>query len=60
MIDIYGNVYEIMSEKENKSNEEMNEDVLTLLINKKVLSKESAKKLVEQNKIHINNTSILE
>jgi len=60
MIDIYGNVYEIVSEKDNKTNDEMNEDILTLLINKKVLTKESAKKLVEQNKIHISDTSILE
>lgn len=60
MIDIYGNVYTIVTEKDNKTNEELNEEVLTFLIDKQVLSKESAKKLVEQNKIHINNKNILE
>lgn len=60
MIDIYGNVYTIVTEKDNKTNEELNEEVLTFLIDKQVLSKESAKKLVEQNKIHINDKSILE
>lgn len=60
MIDIYSNVYEIVSERDNKTNEELNEEVITFLINKKVLTKESAKKLVEQNKIHINDTSVLE
>lgn len=60
MIDIYGNVYDIVVEKDNKTNEELNEEVLTLLIDKQVLSKESAKKLVDQNKIHINDTSIIE
>ena len=60
MIDIYGSVYEIIEEKDNKTNEELNEEVLTLLIEKQVLPKESAKKLVDQNKIHINDTSILE
>lgn len=60
MIDIYGNVYEIVSERNNKTNEELNEEVITFLIEKKVLTKESAKKLVEQNKIHINDRSILE
>ena len=60
MIDIYGNVYEIVTERDNKTNEELNEEVITFLIDKKVLTKESAKKLVEQNKIHINDTSVLE
>ncbi len=60
MVDIYGNVYEIVSERDSKTNEELNEEVITFLINKKVLTKESAKKLVEKNKIHINDTSVLE
>lgn len=60
MIDIYGNVYKILTEKDDKSNEELNEEVITLLIDKQVLSNESAKKLVDKNKIHINDKSILE
>ena len=60
MIDIYGNIYEIVSERDNKTNEELNEEVISFMIEKKVLTKESAKKLVEQNKIHINDTSVLE
>ena len=60
MVDIYGNVYEIVSERDNKTNEELNEEVITFLIEKKVLTKTSAKKLVEQNKIHINDKSVLE
>lgn len=60
MIDIYGNVYKIIDEKDNKTNEELNEEVLSFLIEKQVISKDSVKKLVEQNKVHINNTSILE
>ena len=43
-----------------KTNEELNEEVIAFMIKKKVLTKESAKKLVEQNKIHINDTSVLE
>lgn len=60
MIDIYNNVYTIVTEKDNKTNEELNEEILTFLIDKQVLSKDSAKKLVDQNKIHINNKNILE
>lgn len=60
MVDIYSSVYTIVSEKDNKTNEELNEEVLIFLIDKKVLSKETATKLVDQNKIHINDKSILE
>lgn len=60
MIDIYGSVYTIVDEKDDKTNEELNEEVLELLIKKQVISKESAKKLVEKNKVHIKDKSILE
>lgn len=60
MVDIYGNVYTIITEKDDKTNEELNEEVLIFLIDKQVLSKESARKLVGKNKIHINDKSILE
>jgi len=60
MIEVYGTVYEIVTEKDNKTNEELNEEVITFLIEKNAVSKESVKKLVEQNKIHIDDKSILE
>ena len=60
MIDIYSNVYTIVEEKDKKTNEELNEEVLELLIEKQVISKDSAKNLVDKNKVHINDKSILE
>jgi len=60
MIDIYSSVYTIVNEKDNKTNEELNEEVLTFLIDKQVITKDSARKLVEQNKVHINDVSIFE
>lgn len=60
MLDIYGTVHEIITEKENKTNEQLNEEVITLLIEKNAVSKESVKKLVIQKKIHIDDKSILE
>ena len=60
MVDIYGNVYNIVTDKDNKTNEELNEEVLVFLIEKQVLSKDSARRLVNQNKVHINDFSILE
>ena len=60
MIDIYGSVYAIVEEKDDKTNEELNEEVLELLIDKQVISKDSVKKLVDKNKVHINDKSIIE
>lgn len=59
MIDIYGDVYEILDHKDSKTNEELNEDILKLLIEKEVITKESAKELIDKNKIHINDKSIV-
>lgn len=60
MIDIYDNVYNIVINRKDKNNEEINTEVTKLMIDKKVLTKESARKLVDRNKLHINNKEILE
>ena len=60
IIDIYGDVYNIIGNRKNKTNEQLNEEILKVLIDKKVVTKESAKKLVDKNKIHINDKSIVE
>lgn len=58
--DTYGDVYSIINNRKGKTNEEMNEEILKVLIDKKVITKGSAKKLVDQKKIHINDMSIIE
>lgn len=60
IFDIYGDVYNIIDNRKNKTNEQLNEEILKVLIDKKVVTKESAKKLVDKNKIHINDKSIVE
>lgn len=60
IIDIYGDVYNIIDNRKNKTNEQLNEEILKVLIDKKVVTKKSAKKLVDKNKIHINDKSIVE
>ena len=60
IIDIYGDVYNITDNRKNNTNEQLNEEILKVLIDKKVVTKESAKKLVDKNKIHINDKSIVE
>ena len=60
IIDIYGDVYNIIDNRKNKTNEQLNEEILKVLIDKRVVTKESAKKLVDRNKVHINDKSIVE
>ena len=60
IIDIHGDVYNIIDNRKNKTNEQLNEEILKVLIDKKVVTKESAKKLVDKNKININDKSIVE
>ncbi len=60
IIDIYGDVYNIIDNRKGKTNEQLNEEILKVLIDKKVVTKESVKKLVDRNKVHINDKSIVE
>ncbi len=60
MTGTYGEVYKIITEKDNKTDEQLNEEVLQLLIEKEVITKDSARKLVDKNKVHINNKKIVE
>lgn len=60
MINIYNDVYDIIIEKDSKTNEQLNEEILKLLIDKEVITRESAKELVEKNKVHIDDKSIVE
>lgn len=59
IIDIYDNTYNIIDNRKNKTNEEVNTEITKLLIEKDVLTKDSAKKLVDKNKLHISDISIL-
>ena len=60
MVDTYDGVYKIVKEKDNKTNEELNDEVIKLLLDKKVITKESLSKLIDRNKIHIKDESILD
>ena len=60
MVDTYNDIYKVVKDKDNKSNEELNDEVIRLLLDKKVITKESLNKLVDRNKIHLNDKSILD
>lgn len=60
MVDTYNDIYKVVKDKDSKSNEELNDEVIKLLLDKKVITKESLNKLIDRNKIHLNNKSILD
>ena len=60
VIDTYSEVYELIDDSDDKTREEVNTEVLKVLLDKKVITKESALKLVDRNKIHLSDNSILE
>lgn len=60
MISLYSDVYDIIDGRKEKTNEQLNSEILRMFINKEVITKKSAKKLVDQNKIHISDKNIVE
>lgn len=59
MVDTYDSIYDILDDKDTKTNEQLNGEVLELLIEKGIITKESARELVEKGKVHIDNKSIV-
>lgn len=59
-VETYTEVYNIMHDKNNMSNTEINQKVLDLFLEKKVITVDSAKKLIDMNKIQIEDESILD
>lgn len=59
-VDVYTEVYNIMHDKNNMSNIEINEKVLDMFLDKKVITVDSAQKLIDMNKIQIEDYSILD
>lgn len=59
-VNVYSDVWNIIKNKEDKTNSEINTLVLATLLDNKLISIESAKTLVEKNKIYIEDPSILD
>ena len=60
IIGTYGEVYELIDNSDDKTREEVNTEIMMVLLDKKVITKESAVRLVDRNKIHLSDNSILE
>ena len=59
-VDTYLAVYDVIHETKGMSDVEINETILDLLLEKEVITVDSAQKLVDMNKIYIEDTSILD
>ena len=59
-VNVYSDVWNIIKNRDEKSNSEVNSLVLATLLDNKLISIESAKRLVESNKIHIDDPDILD
>lgn len=59
-VSVYSDVWNIIKNREDKSNKEVNTLVLATLLDNELISIDSAKKLVESNKIIIEDNSILD
>ncbi len=59
-VSVYSDVWEIVKNKDNKDNKEINNLVLATLLDHKLITVDSAKKLVESNKIVISDETLLD
>lgn len=59
-VEVYSDVWNIIKNREDRSNKEVNSLVLATLLDNKLITIESARKLVESNKIIIEDNSLLD
>ena len=58
-VEVYSDLYEIIDNKENKTNEEVNIDAMELMLKYDIITVESAEKLIKRNKVVIEDDSFL-
>lgn len=58
-INIYTEVWNIIKKKDDKTNEEINTEILKILLDNKLIKVESAERLIDSNKISIENKDFL-
>lgn len=58
-VDTYLEVYNILHDNSNKTNEQLNEEILVILLDKEIITKDSTERLIDKNKITVNNRDFL-
>lgn len=59
-VEVYSNLYEIIDKRDNKSNEQINEEAMELMLNYDIITVESAEKLIKRNKVTVVNDNFLD
>lgn len=58
-VEIYDNLYNIIDNRESKSNEKVNEEAMDLMLKYDIITIESAEKLINKNKVNVDNEDFL-
>lgn len=59
-VDVYNDLYNIINDRDNKTNQELNEESMKLMLEYEIITPESAKKLIEKKKVDIKDASFIE
>ena len=59
-VTLYGQIYNIIDNRNNKTEEQLNEEVLEFMLENDFITYDSTKKLIEKNKLHLDNTAFIE
>lgn len=52
-VDVYNDIYKIVVNRKDKTNKELNEETMDLMLNYDIITKESAQKLIDSNKVSV-------
>ena len=58
-LDIYNDLYAIIDSEGTKTNEQVNEEAMGLMLKYEIITKDSARKLIDKNKVIVNDDSFL-
>lgn len=59
-LDIYNKLYSIIDNRANKTNEQVNEEAMKLMLEYDIITTESAHKLIDKNKVNVNTDSFID
>lgn len=59
-LDIYNDLYAIIDNRQNKNSEQLNEEAMQLMLEHDIITPKSAHKLVDKNKVNVNDDSFID
>jgi hypothetical protein len=59
-LDVYNDIYNIIDNRENKSNEQVNVEAMKVMLEYEIITPDSAQKLIDKNKVEIDDDSFID